>query len=83
MEAAAKHCHGKLLLFHEGGYSNLYVPFCGLAVMEQLTGHKTHVVDVALDDTKVGYQDLQPWQDAIIQQVEDGPLKLLQQKCCT
>ena len=78
--AASKHCSGKLLYFHEGGYSAYYVPFCGLAVMEELSGFKTHVVDTALEDTAVGYQELQPWQDAIIQQVEDGPLKLLQEK---
>jgi hypothetical protein len=28
---------------HEGGYSELYVPFCGLAVMEALAGVRTKV----------------------------------------
>jgi hypothetical protein len=27
-----------------------------------------------------GYQDLQPWQDALITQVQQGPLALLQQQ---
>jgi hypothetical protein len=27
-----------------------------------------------------GYQDLQPWQDALIQRAEEGPLALLKQQ---
>ena len=30
-------CDGKLLLVHEGGYSEVYVPFCGHAVLEELS----------------------------------------------
>jgi hypothetical protein len=78
--AADKHCSGRLLYFHEGGYSAAYAPFCGLAVMEQLSGHRTQMQDVFLGDTAVGGQGLQPWQEAVIQQVEAGPLTLLQQK---
>lgn len=78
--AAERHCNGRLLFFHEGGYSAFYVPFCGLAVMEELSGFKTDVVDAGLEDTAVGYHDLQPWQDAIIAQVVHGPLRLLQQR---
>lgn len=36
--AAEELCGGKLVLVHEGGYSDVYVPFCGHAVLEQLTG---------------------------------------------
>jgi hypothetical protein len=79
-DAAEKHCSGRLLYFHEGGYSAAYVPFCGLAVLEQLSGHKTQMQDVFLGDTAVGGQALQPWQEAVIAQVEAGPLALLQQK---
>jgi acetoin utilization deacetylase AcuC-like enzyme len=78
--AADKHCSGRLLYFHEGGYSAAYVPFCGLAVMEQLSGLKTQMQDVFLADTAVGGQALQPWQEAVIKQVEAVPLALLQQK---
>lgn len=42
-EAAMKHCLGRLVAVHEGGYSELYVPFCGLAVIEQLAGVKSKV----------------------------------------
>lgn len=48
--AAAKHCGGKLLFYHEGGYSAYYVPFCGLAVIEELSGVTTKVVDPELEE---------------------------------
>ena len=45
MELAAELCNGRLVLCHEGGYSTTYVPFCGLAVLEQLSGIRTPVSD--------------------------------------
>ena len=36
--AAEKLCDGRLLMVHEGGYSEVYVPFCGHKVMEVLSG---------------------------------------------
>ena len=38
MAAAEALCDGRLLLVHEGGYSETYVPFCGHAVLEELSG---------------------------------------------
>ncbi|MBL9046821.1 MAG: class II histone deacetylase [Tabrizicola sp.] len=38
MGAAQDLCGGKLVLVHEGGYSEVYVPFCGHAVLEELSG---------------------------------------------
>ena len=38
MEAAAGLCGGRLVLVHEGGYSEVYVPFCGHAVLQRLSG---------------------------------------------
>lgn len=38
MRAADTLCGGKLVLVHEGGYSEVYVPFCGHAVLEELSG---------------------------------------------
>ncbi len=38
MDAADELCDGRLTLVHEGGYSELYVPFCGHAVLQQLSG---------------------------------------------
>lgn len=36
--AAERLCDGRLLLVHEGGYSEAYVPFCGHRVLEVLSG---------------------------------------------
>lgn len=47
--AADKLCGGKLVMVHEGGYAEAYVPFCGLAVMEQLSGIRTEVQDPLLE----------------------------------
>ena len=38
MEAADALCGGRLLLVHEGGYSEAHVPFCGHAVIATLAG---------------------------------------------
>jgi acetoin utilization deacetylase AcuC-like enzyme len=38
MQAADRLCEGRLTLVHEGGYSEVYVPFCGHAVLEELSG---------------------------------------------
>ncbi len=43
MDAADRLCGGKLVLLHEGGYSTLAVPYCGLAVLEGLTGQQMNV----------------------------------------
>jgi len=37
-EAAREMCDGRLVLVHEGGYSEVYVPFCGHATLEALSG---------------------------------------------
>ncbi len=42
-QAADRLCGGKLVMVHEGGYAESYVPFCGLAVMETLSGIRTEV----------------------------------------
>ena len=45
MTAADDLCGGRLVLVHEGGYAEAVVPFCGVAVMEQLSGISTDVED--------------------------------------
>lgn len=47
-EAADRHCQGRLVLVHEGGYAEAYVPFCGLATIEELAGVRTAVEDPLL-----------------------------------
>lgn len=48
LDAAHKHCNGRLVLVHEGGYAEAYVPFCGLATIEALVGLRTEVQDPML-----------------------------------
>ena len=48
-QAADRLCGGKLVMVHEGGYAESYVPFCGLAVMETLSGVRTEVQDPLLE----------------------------------
>jgi acetoin utilization deacetylase AcuC-like enzyme len=67
LQAAHRHADGRLVVIHEGGYSPAYVPFCALAVLEELSGERTEVVDPFLPIFE-GYagQELQPHQDAAI-----------------
>jgi acetoin utilization deacetylase AcuC-like enzyme len=69
--AAASLCSGRLVLTHEGGYSAAYVPFMGLAVVEELSGYHSGVRDPYWDIcAHGGQQDLQPHQDALIAAAE-------------
>jgi len=43
--AASDLCGGRLVLVHEGGYSEMHVPFCGHAVIEELSGSAIRVPD--------------------------------------
>ncbi len=45
MALADRVCGGKLVLVHEGGYSETYVPFCGHAVIAQLAGSRIDAPD--------------------------------------
>lgn len=45
MQAADALCGGRLTLVHEGGYSEVYVPFCGHAVLEELSGSRITAPD--------------------------------------
>jgi acetoin utilization deacetylase AcuC-like enzyme len=67
-EAADQLCDGRLMMTHEGGYSPEYVPFCGLAVLEALSGIKTGISD-PFDPIFSGYagQELQAHQAEIIE----------------
>ncbi|HEV3362759.1 MAG TPA: class II histone deacetylase [Acidimicrobiia bacterium] len=72
LDAASAICGGRIVFSHEGGYSEIYVPFCGLAVIEALAGTKSTVEDpfVGLLD-EIGGQPLQPHQAAVITQAAD------------
>ncbi len=65
------------MLCHEGGYSTAYVPFCGLAVMEELSGSNSGVEDpflVAIEG--MGGHQLYPHQAAVIDQAAELAAKL-------
>ena len=67
LEAADDLCEGRLVLSHEGGYSPTYVPFCGLAVVEELSGKTSGAADPMGDNAAgAGGQDLQPHQQTRI-----------------
>ena len=67
LETADELCEGRLVLSHEGGYSPTYVPFCGLAVVEELSGKSSGAADPMGDNAAgAGGQDLQPHQQARI-----------------
>lgn len=71
MEVANETCDGRLVAAHEGGYSSFLVPFCGLAIVETLSGEKTAVEDPYLPlIADMGGQGLQPHQARAIDAVE-------------
>lgn len=69
--------HGPVLV-HEGGYSEVYAPFCALRVCEALLGVPQHSSTVSDDyDEEIaayGYQSLQPHQDQLIAHIEQHAL---------
>jgi acetoin utilization deacetylase AcuC-like enzyme len=70
LEAAGRLCEGRLLLIHEGGYSETYVPFCGVAVLEALVGERL-VEDPFLEELRARPgQQLQPHQDEAVRRAE-------------
>jgi len=64
MQAADDLCHGRLCLVHEGGYSEIYVPFCGHAVIEELAGSTTTAPD-PLAETLAARQPGPEWQTLV------------------
>lgn len=65
MAAADRLCGGRLLLCHEGGYSPVYAPWCGLAVVESLAGLPPSEDPFAYFSTMAG-QELKPAEAAIV-----------------
>jgi acetoin utilization deacetylase AcuC-like enzyme len=69
MHVAADVCDGRLLMSHEGGYSSFYVPYCGLAVIEQMSGHRsdTDFSGVAPDGHRAGPRPLEAHERAAVE----------------
>ncbi|MCL2522031.1 MAG: class II histone deacetylase [Erysipelotrichales bacterium] len=42
---ADKYANGRMVCLHEGGYCPVYVPFCSLAIIEEMSGIRTKVND--------------------------------------
>jgi acetoin utilization deacetylase AcuC-like enzyme len=60
MDVAADCCEGRLVMCNEGGYAAPYVPFCGLATVEALSGESSGVEDPYLAAyASLPFQDLQ------------------------
>lgn len=45
MDLAAEVCDGRLVCVQEGGYNPFYLPFCGLKVLEELSGVSSGIDD--------------------------------------
>ncbi|MEM9797955.1 MAG: class II histone deacetylase [Pseudomonadota bacterium] len=61
MALAAETCAGRLVMAHEGGYSEVYVPFCGHAVIAGLSGSAI----VAADPFDETFRQRQPGPDFV------------------
>lgn len=73
MEVADKHAKGRIIVTHEGGYSPVYVPYCGVAVLETLSEANATFED-PFSDFIAGYggQSLTPDQEKLIHDVKDA-----------
>ncbi|MFN3664199.1 class II histone deacetylase [Yoonia sp.] len=45
MDLSRDICGGRLVMVHEGGYSETYVPFCGHAVLQEMSGSTVYAAD--------------------------------------
>jgi acetoin utilization deacetylase AcuC-like enzyme len=66
-DAAGVLCADRIVFAHEGGYAPLYVPFCGLAVLEELVGLRTEVRDPFLERyQRPEFDELRPHEQLLI-----------------
>ena len=45
VDLAEKICSGRIVMAHEGGYSEVHVPFCGHGVLQVMSGSKIDILD--------------------------------------
>jgi acetoin utilization deacetylase AcuC-like enzyme len=71
VDAARRLCDGRLVAEHEDGYSAELVPFCGVAIVEAMSGIATECTGTILHEfpAHLGPQELQPHQAAVIDAV--------------
>ena len=66
-------CGGRVAVVHEGGYAEAYVPFCGIAVVEELAGIRTAVADPFLEAVPIpSNARFNAFQAAIIDEMAEG-----------
>lgn len=76
MEVADKYAKGRIVVTHEGGYSATYVPYCGLATLEVLSGADATFKDpFAAVVAAYGGQDLSGDQKQLIDNVKQAFFK--------
>ena len=68
-ELAEDLCGGRLAMTHEGGYSELHAPFCGLAVLEEMSGASAEIDDPFAFIDDYGAQVLTPHQRVAVDAV--------------
>ena len=66
LDASERLCDGRLVASHKGGYSAGHVPFCGLAVIEALSGLSAGIDDPFAYLGEIPGNELQPHQDGAI-----------------
>lgn len=72
MALATEVCQGRLVMCHEGGYSPAYVPFCGQAVIEEMSGAVNPIEDPYCEFIEsVAGQALQPHQESAIMPAQE------------
>ncbi|MGP3534025.1 class II histone deacetylase [Microbacterium sp. RD1] len=69
MQLAADSAQGRLVMCHEGGYSAPYAPFCGLAMLEALSGIASDIEDPFLDALLAGDPGLLPHQMEVVDRI--------------
>jgi len=72
MEIADVLGDGRIVMSDEGGYSLVYVPYCGLVVLETMAEFKTHIDDpLASGWDELPGQECTEHQRAVIESVMD------------
>lgn len=72
LDLSEKHCNGKFVACHEGGYSAAYVPFCSLAVVEEMCEQRTDVEDPFVEGFKdLPYEELYDIQKEYVEKVKE------------
>ncbi|MBK0420410.1 class II histone deacetylase [Leucobacter sp. CSA1] len=67
---AERVCHGRLGIVQEGGYSPLYVPFCGAEILAALLGVDSDIDTDYFDDLdELPDQQLSPHQESVVNRV--------------